>query len=49
MTKYGKNFVGVVKLHIEDVSQNDGKIIFEDAFQLGLFRVKKEKMSKTQL
>ena len=31
-------FIGVVKLHIEDVSQNDGKIMFGDPFQLGLFR-----------
>jgi hypothetical protein len=29
---------GVVKLHFEDVSQNDGKIIFGEPFQLALFR-----------
>ena len=30
--------LGVVKLHIEDVSQNDGKIVFNGPFQLALFR-----------
>ena len=29
---------GVVKLHIEDVSQNGGKIIFGEHFQLAIFR-----------